>query len=193
MTVVFILILHLSPNRCNGGCTTRSIQHDRRPRSRSRDRHRDLYAWERKHATHRDDGYYDRENGHRDRDELYRRDRGDLDLEREDRSRRDRERRRRHDRHRSNSLPRSRSHSPRAPALPVPEPEVTKTLDDSGEPLTEEQQEMMRLFGFCGFDSTKGKHVIGNSIYVANISKQRKYRQYMNRRGGFNRPLDRVA
>lgn len=47
--------------------------------------------------------------------------------------------------------------------------------------------------GFCNFDSTKGKHVIGNAAYVANVVKQRKYRQYMNRRGGFNRPLDPVA
>lgn len=52
---------------------------------------------------------------------------------------------------------------------------------------------MMRTMGFCNFGTTKGKHVIGNSVYVANIAKQRKYRQYMNRRGGFNRPLDPVA
>lgn len=66
-------------------------------------------------------------------------------------------------------------------------------LAEPTEPVTEEEAEMMRTMGFCNFGTTKGKHVIGNSIYVANIAKQRKYRQYMNRRGGFNRPLDPVA
>ena len=55
-----------------------------------------------------------------------------------------------------------------------------------------EEIEMFKLMGFGTFNSTKGKHVEGNDIYVADIQKRRKYRQYMNRRGGFNRPLDRV-
>lgn len=52
---------------------------------------------------------------------------------------------------------------------------------------------MMKMMGFSDFNSTKGKHVPGNDIYAANIVQKRKYRQYMNRRGGFNRPLDFVA
>ncbi|KAH8852563.1 U4/U6.U5 small nuclear ribonucleoprotein 27 kDa protein, partial [Schistosoma japonicum] len=68
-----------------------------------------------------------------------------------------------------------------------------KLLTGPTEPVTEEEAKMMRTMGFCNFGTTKGKHVIGNSVYVANISKQRKYRQYMNRRGGFNSPLDPVA
>lgn len=52
---------------------------------------------------------------------------------------------------------------------------------------------MMKIMGFGNFDSTKGKKVNGNDIYVANIPKKRRYRQYMNRRGGFNRPLDFIA
>ena len=58
---------------------------------------------------------------------------------------------------------------------------------------TEEEAEMMKMMGFCGFDSTAGKHVEDNDTYVVNIQKKRRYRQYMNRRGGFNRPLDPVA
>ncbi|VDL95648.1 unnamed protein product [Schistocephalus solidus] len=58
---------------------------------------------------------------------------------------------------------------------------------------TEEEIEMMKVMGFAQFDSTKGKHVPGNDIYVTCIRKKRRYRQYMNRRGGFNRKLDPVA
>lgn len=51
---------------------------------------------------------------------------------------------------------------------------------------------MMKLMGFGGFETTKGKHVAGADMSGANVKKQPKYRQYMNRRGGFNRPLDKV-
>lgn len=57
-----------------------------------------------------------------------------------------------------------------------------------------EEIEMMKLMGFSGFDTTKGKHVDGScNAYAINIQQKRKYRQYMNRKGGFNRPLDFVA
>lgn len=58
---------------------------------------------------------------------------------------------------------------------------------------TPEEQEMMRIMGFCGFDSTKGKKVKGNDVGAVHVILKRKYRQYMNRKGGFNRPLDFVA
>ena len=48
------------------------------------------------------------------------------------------------------------------------------------------------VMGFAGFGSTKNQKVKGNVKMVAKINKPRKYRQYMNRKGGFNRPLDRV-
>ncbi|CAG8510403.1 13035_t:CDS:10 [Ambispora gerdemannii] len=54
------------------------------------------------------------------------------------------------------------------------------------------EQALMALMGMTGFSSTKGKKVTGNETSAVNIKKQRQYRQYMNRRGGFNRPLDRV-
>jgi U4/U6.U5 tri-snRNP-associated protein 3 len=45
--------------------------------------------------------------------------------------------------------------------------------------------------GFAKFNTTKGKHVPGScNASAANIKVEKKYRQYMNRRGGFNRPLD---
>ncbi|ELW64066.1 Germ cell-less protein-like 1 [Tupaia chinensis] len=59
---------------------------------------------------------------------------------------------------------------------------------------TEEEIEMMKLMGFASFDSTKGKKVDGSvNAYAINVSQKRKYRQYMNRKGGFNRPLDFIA
>ncbi|KAG1138037.1 hypothetical protein G6F38_010856 [Rhizopus arrhizus] len=54
----------------------------------------------------------------------------------------------------------------------------------------DEETKMMKLMGFGGFDTTKNKKVPGADVSGAKIRKAIKYRQYMNRRGGFNRPLD---
>ncbi|VDM13194.1 unnamed protein product [Wuchereria bancrofti] len=51
-------------------------------------------------------------------------------------------------------------------------------------------KDMLKLMGFAGFDTTKNKKVPGNVDGVVSINKPRRYRQYMNRKGGFNRPLD---
>ncbi|XP_015785736.1 U4/U6.U5 small nuclear ribonucleoprotein 27 kDa protein [Tetranychus urticae] len=56
-----------------------------------------------------------------------------------------------------------------------------------------DEQEMLKLMGFGNFDSTKGKKVPGNNVSAVHVIHKRKYRQYMNRKGGFNRPLDFVA
>ncbi|KAH7982147.1 hypothetical protein HPB52_003307 [Rhipicephalus sanguineus] len=58
---------------------------------------------------------------------------------------------------------------------------------------TEEEKEMIKLMGFANFDSSKGKHIPGNNVGAVHVIHKRKYRQYMNRKGGFNRPLDFVA
>jgi U4/U6.U5 tri-snRNP-associated protein 3 len=56
----------------------------------------------------------------------------------------------------------------------------------------------MQLFtaGFGGFSSTKGEQVEDNKKGPAkgavSKNKAREYRQYMNRRGGFNRPLAKM-
>ncbi|XAR72386.1 hypothetical protein NMG60_11019007 [Bertholletia excelsa] len=50
--------------------------------------------------------------------------------------------------------------------------------------------EMMKKLGIpVGFDSTKGKHVPGSDLSGVRTVTKRQPRQYMNRRGGFNRPL----
>lgn len=49
---------------------------------------------------------------------------------------------------------------------------------------------MMKQFGIpLGFDSTKGKPVPGADVSGVRVVTKRQPRQYMNRRGGFNRPL----
>lgn len=40
------------------------------------------------------------------------------------------------------------------------------------------------------FSSTKGKQVAGGDVSGARVVKKRKYRQYMNRKGGFSKPLE---
>jgi hypothetical protein len=63
--------------------------------------------------------------------------------------------------------------------------ELLKELDPNSE------EYMMLKMGFpVGFDSTKGKQVEGADVSYARIRTARQYRQYMNRRGGFNKLLD---
>ncbi|KAK8967768.1 hypothetical protein KSP40_PGU005637 [Platanthera guangdongensis] len=53
-----------------------------------------------------------------------------------------------------------------------------------------EEMEMMKMMGIpVGFDTTKGKHVDGADVSGVRMVTKRQPRQYMNRRGGFNRPL----
>ncbi|KAF8758606.1 hypothetical protein RHS01_02616 [Rhizoctonia solani] len=81
---------------------------------------------------------------------------------------------------------------------------VWKIHQREGEDMEEDEEDMMAAMGFGGFDSTKvssigptgvpqltglqGKSVNGNQQGAANVKKQRTWRQYMNRKGGFNRP-----
>ncbi|GMT02614.1 hypothetical protein PENTCL1PPCAC_24788 [Pristionchus entomophagus] len=55
------------------------------------------------------------------------------------------------------------------------------------------EDEVAKMMGFGGFETTKNKKVDGNDVGEVKINKQRRYRQYMNRKGGFNRPLDWIA
>ncbi|TKX19432.1 hypothetical protein C1H76_8280 [Elsinoe australis] len=51
-------------------------------------------------------------------------------------------------------------------------------------------QEVKQMMGFAGFKSSKNRKVPGNSKnYGVKKEKETQYRQYMNRVGGFNRPL----
>ena len=71
---------------------------------------------------------------------------------------------------------------------PQEEPENLSDLD--------EEEQMQRLLGFGSFGSTKNTKVDDNhksSARGASAKHQgRKYRQYMNRKNGFNRPLDKM-
>ncbi|KAJ5570196.1 uncharacterized protein N7459_009626 [Penicillium hispanicum] len=59
--------------------------------------------------------------------------------------------------------------------------------EDAGE---DEMEEMMRRsMGFTRFRTTKNTKVPGNDIYGVRKERKTEYRQYMNRTGGFNRPL----
>lgn len=58
--------------------------------------------------------------------------------------------------------------------------------------VNDDDAAMMAMMGMSGFGSTKGKAVEGNQEGGANIKQMRTWRQYMNRRGGFNRPLDKI-
>lgn len=54
----------------------------------------------------------------------------------------------------------------------------------------DEMEEMMRRsMGFIKFRTTKNTKVPGNDISGVRKEKKTEYRQYMNRSGGFNRPL----
>ncbi|XP_049618902.1 U4/U6.U5 small nuclear ribonucleoprotein 27 kDa protein [Syngnathus scovelli] len=131
-----------------------------------------------------------------------------------DRRRRERDRSRDRDRERRRSRSRSphrrRSRSPRRHRSSSLSPMRQKDRreddrkDRSSKPIqisaedmqgkTEEEIEMMKLMGFSTFDSTKGKKSeSATNAYAVNTTMKRKYRQYMNRKGGFNRPLDFIA
>ena len=69
---------------------------------------------------------------------------------------------------------------------------VKKHGATNGEAQMDEDQEtvlLRKMMGFGGFRSTKNTKVPGNNIYGVRKEKKTEYRQYMNRVGGFNRPL----
>lgn len=70
--------------------------------------------------------------------------------------------------------------------------------NDGAEPMDEDDDllveddgmgDMAAMMGFGGFGTTKGKKVVGNNVGAISKEKKTEYRQYMNRVGGFNRPL----
>jgi U4/U6.U5 tri-snRNP-associated protein 3 len=138
----------------------------------------------------RDERRSDRRDRDRDRDRRRQRTRS--------RSRSLERRRRSPDRRRSPSPRRRRSRSASPSSSFVPKPKKTfgerpiiTPADLEGK--SPEEQEMLKVMGFCGFDTTKGKKVDDNVEGEVHLVLKRKYRQYMNRKGGFNRPLDFVA
>ncbi|KAL1796137.1 hypothetical protein ACET3X_006361 [Alternaria dauci] len=56
--------------------------------------------------------------------------------------------------------------------------------------MDDDEWEMLKVMGFGGFKSTKNTKVPGNDKnFGVRKDKQLQARQYMNRQGGFNRPL----
>lgn len=78
----------------------------------------------------------------------------------------------------------------RRAAARVERPQITEADLEGKSP---EEIEMLKTMGFCNFDTTKNRKVEGNDVGEVHVILKRKYRQYMNRKGGFNRPLDFVA
>ncbi|GAB0135142.1 hypothetical protein EsDP_00003489 [Epichloe bromicola] len=64
--------------------------------------------------------------------------------------------------------------------------EVGEVGDDDDD---DDLASMQAMMGFGGFGTTKGKKVAGNNAGAVHKEKKTEYRQYMNRQGGFNRPL----
>ncbi|XP_032371073.1 U4/U6.U5 small nuclear ribonucleoprotein 27 kDa protein isoform X1 [Etheostoma spectabile] len=129
-----------------------------------------------------------------------------------ERRRREKERSRDRDRERRRSRSRSphRRRSSRSPprrhpsSSTSPSDEGKHAKDKSAKPIqiseedmqgkTEEEIEMMKQMGFGSFSTSKGKKTDGSvNAFAVNVTMKRKYRQYMNRKGGFNRPLDFIA
>ncbi|KAL8769026.1 MAG: hypothetical protein Q9194_005555 [Teloschistes cf. exilis] len=69
---------------------------------------------------------------------------------------------------------------------PATDPGSKMDIDEDSDPET---TMMRRMMGFASFKSTKNTKVPGNNVYAVRKEKKTEYRQYMNRVGGFNRPL----
>lgn len=82
--------------------------------------------------------------------------------------------------------------TPAASSTATPVPIDLDPAPEEGEDMSDSERQMQAMMGFGGFDTTKNKGVEGNQTGAANLIKQRTWRQYMNRRGGFNRPLDKI-
>ena len=66
-----------------------------------------------------------------------------------------------------------------------PDPNIMDIAEDE-----DEEAAMQRIMGFKDFRTTKNTKVPGNDRnYAVHKVKKAEYRQYMNRVGGFNRPL----
>ncbi|CAK62438.1 unnamed protein product (macronuclear) [Paramecium tetraurelia] len=66
--------------------------------------------------------------------------------------------------------------------------------EDYEEKMKKVNQELLKKFGFTSFGSSKGKDHTASAVegVFKAANQKRKYRQYMHRRGGFNRLLDKM-
>ncbi|KAF1961232.1 hypothetical protein CC80DRAFT_531924 [Byssothecium circinans] len=152
----------------------------------------------RSRSPRRDRGGGGQRNRYRSRSPM-RRDRDDRGGHRG--SHRDRDRDSRHPRdaprgpHGAPSGPRKDFRSSRSTAPPVTEPkdepmEEDKPKRERPEGMDDETWDMYKVMGFGRFKSTKNTKVPGNELnFGVRKDKKMEARQYMNRQGGFNRPL----
>ncbi|KAJ0425321.1 hypothetical protein BJY00DRAFT_308643 [Aspergillus carlsbadensis] len=149
----------------------RDRDRDRRDRDRdSRDRYSERRGYPSKGDRYRDRSRSPLRNGTRERASPHRGSRGDRRNDRRDY------------RDRANGVSDSKSRTDRGTD------DTEMDIDDAnGEDDVEEL--MRRSMGFSKFRSTKNTKVPGNNIYGVRKEKKTEYRQYMNRQGGFNRPL----
>ncbi|KAF2878583.1 hypothetical protein BDV95DRAFT_557866 [Massariosphaeria phaeospora] len=71
-----------------------------------------------------------------------------------------------------------------------PDVDMDATAQQKPAAMDPDEWEMMQIMGFNGFKTTKQTKVPGNDKnYGVRRDKVLKARQYMNRNGGFNRPL----
>ena len=93
------------------------------------------------------------------------------------------------------SQPGGENHQQSSELGKLPQESIIEVHQEELEGLDEEEQ-MRKLLGIDGFGSTKGEAVEDNQSTAARggaaKNKARKYRQYMNRKSGFNRPLEKM-
>jgi U4/U6.U5 tri-snRNP-associated protein 3 len=104
---------------------------------------------------------------------------------------------RREDSHPTEPQPRHGSHDSRDERHQRDEEEYARGRFD--DPMEEDDDDlvveedgmdaMQAMLGFGGFGTTKNQKVLGNNAGAVRKEKKTEYRQYMNRVGGFNRPL----
>ncbi|KAL3495549.1 hypothetical protein BJX62DRAFT_174252 [Aspergillus germanicus] len=141
-----------------------------RDRSTSRDRYSERRGYPAKGERYRDRSRSPIRNGTRERASPPRGSRGDPRNDRRDY------------RDRANGVSDSKARADRG------RDDTEMDIDDAnGEDGIEEL--MRHSMGFSKFRSTKNTKVPGNNIYGVRKEKKTEYRQYMNRQGGFNRPL----
>ena len=66
---------------------------------------------------------------------------------------------------------------------------MTNGHQDVVEGEDDEDALLKKMMGFSAFKSTQNTKVPGNNVFGVRKEKKTEYRQYMNRVGGFNRPL----
>lgn len=64
-----------------------------------------------------------------------------------------------------------------------------KKADEDNKEDNLETDLIKKMMGFSGFGSTKNKKVEGTDCYGVHKIQHNEYRQYINRKKGFNRPL----